>query len=357
MRAVLVAAVLVLGMAGHAGAAGARAPLPEVALELLAEGFNAPVFLVAPDDGSGRCFVGEQAGEIYVLPAGGERLETPFLDLRERTVTLLQAFDERGLLGLAFHPDFATNGLFYVNYSAKLRPGSPLTGDTAYSRRLSEFRVSASYPNCADPASERILLELDWVNRKHNGGGPPSGRMAISTSGSVTAAGCTGCPTSTSRRQAIPATPTGTSRRSRKIPSLSGTLPLLRPLRSGSEPALRQDFADRRRPGPPRLWQPADQPVPGRRPRARRNRRLGLPQPLPHLIDRSGNGDLFVSGVAESLWETIYLVRGPGNDGWAIREAPTATTVWCPRSACRMPRMAPSASPSRSRSSSTPTGR
>ena len=115
MRAILVAAVLVLGMAGHSGAAGAGAPLPEVAVELLAAGFSAPVFLVAPDDGSGRRFVGEQAGVIYVVTADGERLETPFLDLRDRMVTLLEGFDERGLLGLAFHPDFATNGLFYVN--------------------------------------------------------------------------------------------------------------------------------------------------------------------------------------------------------------------------------------------------
>ena len=108
---------------------------------------------------------------IYVVTADGERLERPFLDLRDRMVTLLEGFDERGLLGLAFHPDFATNGLFYVNYSAKLRRGSPFTGDTAYTRRLSEFHVLASHPNRADPASERTLLQLDWVNRKHNGGG------------------------------------------------------------------------------------------------------------------------------------------------------------------------------------------
>ena len=56
--------------------------------------------LVAPDDGSGRRFVGEQAGEIYVISAAGERLEAPFLDFREQMVTLLEGFDERGLLGI-----------------------------------------------------------------------------------------------------------------------------------------------------------------------------------------------------------------------------------------------------------------
>ena len=98
MRAVLVAAVLVLGIAGDSGAAGAGASLPEVAVELLAAGFSAPVFLVAPDDGSGRRFVGEQAGVIYVVTAAGTRLETPFLDLRDRMVTLLEGSTSGGCL-------------------------------------------------------------------------------------------------------------------------------------------------------------------------------------------------------------------------------------------------------------------
>ena len=115
--------------------------------------------------------IGDQIGIAYVLTDGGTRLETPFIDLRDRLTPLLAAFDERGLLALAFHPDFARNGLFYVNYSAKRLPESPFTGKTAYTWRLSEFKVSANDPNRADRASERVLLELDWVNRKHNGGG------------------------------------------------------------------------------------------------------------------------------------------------------------------------------------------
>lgn len=169
MRRVLVAIAVALSIVSHATAARDR--LAEVAVELVAEGFSAPVFLVAPTDGSTRRFVGEQAGQVFILTEDGERLETPFLNLSEQVVPLLQAFDERGLLGLAFHPDFAENGLFYVNYSAKPRPESPFHGETAYTRRLSEFRVSAADPNRADPATERVLLEVDWANRKHNGGG------------------------------------------------------------------------------------------------------------------------------------------------------------------------------------------
>ena len=117
---------------------------PAVRLQLVVEGLNAPLFLVAPNDGSGRRIVGDQIGLAMVLMPDGKLAEKPFLDLRKDLTPLLKAFDERGLLALAFHPDFARNGLFYVNYSAKRRAGSPFTGKTAYTWRTSEFKVSDS---------------------------------------------------------------------------------------------------------------------------------------------------------------------------------------------------------------------
>ena len=176
----LVGLVLALGAAGHPWVAAAREPLPEVAVELVTDGLNAPVFLVAPDDGSGRRFVGEQAGEVYVVTAAGERLEPPFLDLRDRMVQLLEGFDERGLLGMAFHPKFASNGLFYVTYSAKLRPGSSFTGETAYTRRLSEFRVAAGDRDRADPASSASCSSSTGSIASTMAVGSPSAPMAIS---------------------------------------------------------------------------------------------------------------------------------------------------------------------------------
>ncbi|MGE5073079.1 MAG: hypothetical protein ACM3MF_06595, partial [Anaerolineae bacterium] len=89
---------------------------------MLAQGFTSPVELVSPPDGSGRLFVVDQVGLIWIL-LNGKRLDHPFLDIRNRLVELLPFYDERGLLGLAFHPQFATNGRFYVFYSAPLRPG------------------------------------------------------------------------------------------------------------------------------------------------------------------------------------------------------------------------------------------
>jgi hypothetical protein len=95
---------------------------PRVGLKLIAEGFTSPVALITPRDGSGRLFVVDQTGVIWII-SEGERIERPFLDLRAQIVELNSFYDERGLLGLAFHPDFATNGRFYISYSAPLQGG------------------------------------------------------------------------------------------------------------------------------------------------------------------------------------------------------------------------------------------
>ena len=319
MQGVLVS--IVLGLLASAGPAGAQDALPEVAVELVAEGFNSPIFLVAPDDGSGRRFVGEQAGEIYVVTADGERLTPPFLDLREQMVTLLEGFDERGLLGMAFHPDFAANGLFYVNYSARLRPESSFTGETAYTRRLSEFRVSKDNPDRADPASERVLLELDWVNRKHNGGGLAFGPDGYLYFGVGDGGGVHGVP---DIYVPPPADVDDPNRHIEEIPEDPFTIPerfhhydrYAQDLSLLYGKILRIDVDA----GHPGYAIPPTNPF--------RGGELGRPEiyawgfrnPFRIAFDRMGNGDLFVSGVAESFWETIYLVDRPGNYGWAIRE-------------------------------------
>jgi hypothetical protein len=96
MRTMLLSTALALSLSGLSQNGKAAETLPEVATQLLADGFNAPLFLVAPDDGSGRRFVGEQRGDVYIIDAAGKRIETPFLDLRPSMVTLLKAFDLRG---------------------------------------------------------------------------------------------------------------------------------------------------------------------------------------------------------------------------------------------------------------------
>ena len=138
-----------------------------VGVRLVADGFTSPVHLVAPPDGSGRLFVVDQVGLVWILDADGTRLPAPFLDLRARLVTLRPSFDERGLLGLAFHADYAANGRFFVYYSAPLRAGAPAGFDCTST--VSELRVSSD-PNLADPASEVVLLQVDKPQFNHNAG-------------------------------------------------------------------------------------------------------------------------------------------------------------------------------------------
>ena len=85
------------------------------------------------------------------------------MDVTSVMVSLSASYDERGLLGLAFHPQFATNHKFYIYYQLP-----PLTGNNL--SRISEFQTSASDANVADMASEKILLELDDPQSNHNGG-------------------------------------------------------------------------------------------------------------------------------------------------------------------------------------------
>ncbi len=139
--------------------------LPEVSigLETVAEGFTAPVTMADPPDGETRFYVAEQDGVISVVE-NGEVLDERFLDLSDRLVDLNQAYDERGLLGLAFHPRYPDDRRFYVYYSA---PSD--MEDMDHESVLAEYRVSDD-PAKADPASERILLRIGEPEGNHNGG-------------------------------------------------------------------------------------------------------------------------------------------------------------------------------------------
>lgn len=122
------------------------APLQEVNLDLVYDGFQQPVVIAAPSDDD-RIFVVQRVGVIRILDANRMLLDTPFLDLRDQVIS---DGIERGMLGLAFHPDYANNGRFFVYYI-----------DKGGKRQLSEFRVSPTDPNIAFASSEKVLFEYD----------------------------------------------------------------------------------------------------------------------------------------------------------------------------------------------------
>src|SRR5829696_3695663 len=143
----------------------------EADLKLIADNFVSPIGLVAIPDNTHRLAVIDQIGKIWLLDAIGNKMATPFMDVSAKLVPLSPFYDERGLLGLAFHPDYKTNGKFYIYYTAPRREGGPQPGSLWNNLSvISEFKVSASNPNLADMNSERRLLQLDDPQANHNGG-------------------------------------------------------------------------------------------------------------------------------------------------------------------------------------------
>lgn len=124
-------------------------------LRTVVDGLNSPLFVTHAGDGSGRLFIVEKGGTIRIF-ADGSLLPEPFLDITDRVNS---AANERGLLGLAFPPNYLESGYFFVNYTDR-------AGDTTISR----FQVSAADPNRADPASEFFVLRIAQPAPNHNGG-------------------------------------------------------------------------------------------------------------------------------------------------------------------------------------------
>jgi glucose/arabinose dehydrogenase len=138
-----------------------------VRLRTVAGGFSAPLAVTHAGDGSGRLFIVEQGGRIRVLRDGRVQGE-PFLDI----ASLVTAGGEQGLLGLAFHPEFESNGRFFVNYTDR-------SGDTV----VAEYRAPGGSGR-AEPVSARVLLRIDQPFPNHNGGAlafGPDGFLYIAT--------------------------------------------------------------------------------------------------------------------------------------------------------------------------------
>lgn len=130
-----------------------------IALEPFASGFESPVYLIGPDDGSNRLFVVERAGRIRIIRDGAV-LDEPFLDI---SGLVESGGAEQGLLSVAFPPDFASSGDFYVYYTARSEEG---VGDNTIAR----YHVSAADSDWADPQSGEILLAVPDFRPNHNGG-------------------------------------------------------------------------------------------------------------------------------------------------------------------------------------------
>jgi len=283
------ALVLVLGLFAAAIGRGGDAA-PQAALKLLGEGFTAPIVLTSLADGSGRLLLADQAGVIYVLNRDGQRQEKPFLDLKDKLVKFNQGMDERGIVGLALHPQFKTNRKFYVVYSAPRRASAPADWD--HTMRLCEFRVSEENAALAATTSERVVLEIDEPDWNHN-----SGRIAFGPEGYLyMSVGDGGAPNDVGARGHAP------EGNGQNLNTLLGKI-LRLDLSKGTPYAIPSDnpYADGQR-GRPEIYA------------------YGLRNPWGLSFDRGGAHELIVTDVGQDRWEEINLIVNGGNYGWRVRE-------------------------------------
>lgn len=119
----------------------------QLCLEEVANGLRNPLAMVHANDGTHRFFIAEQVGLVWVYLPDRSKLEKPFLNITKAVLTSPWEGDERGFLGLTFHPNFKYNGKLYVYYSVEVGIDERI--------RISEFRISSTDMNVVDHGSER----------------------------------------------------------------------------------------------------------------------------------------------------------------------------------------------------------
>ncbi len=239
--------------------------------ELVASGFDDPLYLTSPPDDLDRLFVVEQRGKIWIVK-DGVTLGAPFIDLSQKVSA---SGYEQGLLGLSFHPDYRDNGFFYVNYTR--------ASDSA--TVVERYTVSAANPDLADPASGVVVLgPINQPYNNHNGGCiqfGPDGKLYVGM-GDGGSAGDPNC-------------------YAQKGNTLLGKL--LRINDDGSIPADNPFVGDPDVLDP--IWA------------------LGLRNPWRFSFDR-GTGDLFIADVGQSQREEVDFQpassAGGENYGWKVME-------------------------------------
>ena len=271
-RSLALLSIALVALPAAAQAASARTRAGAFTLAKVASGLGQPTYVTSPP-GDSRLFVGEQTGKIVIVD-DGQQLPTPFADLSR----LVTAGGEQGLLGLAFHPDFATNGRLFVYYTSR-------------SQHQQVWELHASPGANAISGPRRLLIDMADPFSNHNGGDlqfGPDGFLYIGTGDG----GSAGDPGARSQNVKVPL----------------GKL-------------LRIDVD--RHPSGRAYGIPADNPF------ARNGRGLrlvyawGLRNPWRYSFDRK-TGDLWIGDVGQDAWEEVdHVVRGKAlaaNFGWSHDE-------------------------------------
>jgi glucose/arabinose dehydrogenase len=281
----------------------------EIALELVAQGLTSPVTLAESPDNTGRLFIVDQIGTIRVTKPDGTLEDQPFLDVRDLIVPLMSDYDERGLLGLAFHPDFLTNGRLFVYYTAP-----PRVSGWDNTSVVAEYRVTSGLPGAqAQPVG--ILLREDHPQFNHDGGTlafGPDGMLYVSI-------GDGGGADDVDVGHVEDWYPDNAGGNGQDIQqNLMGNVLRLDVSTQGSYTV------------------PADNPFVGRG--KGEIYAYGFRNPYRFSFDMGGNHDLLLGDAGQNMWEEIDVVRKGGNYGWNVKEGthcfsaaqPMTTPASCP---------------------------
>lgn len=254
------------------------APAISLKLEKIAEGLHSPV--AAAFNPEGLMLVCEQTGQIRVLE-NNKLIDKPFLDLENKLVKMSGAYDERGLLGIALHPEYKSNKKFYVYYSA---PSTEKGSD--HQSVIAEYKVSTD-SRIADAATERILLTIQQPESNHNGGDlkfGPDGYLYIGV-GDGGGAG--------DRH--------GERGNGQNLNTLLGKI-LRIDVNTDQSYGIPNDNPFVGKEAKPEIWA------------------YGLRNPWRFSFDKT-SGQLFVADVGQNKFEEVNIIEKGGNYGWKIMEA------------------------------------
>ncbi len=253
---------------------------PAFSLKKLATGFTSPVGMACPDDGTGRIFIFEQSGKVIIYK-NGTIVKSPFINISGRLDGLNIAYSEKGLLGMAFHPNYKNNGRFFLYYSA---PHSQKGFD--HKSVIAEFNVSTDNPDIAVD-KPIVIMEILQPESNHNGGMlefGPDGYLYIGTGDGGGAND-----------------EHGTIGNSQDKSNLLGKI-------------LRIDI-DSKKP----YAIPSDNPFLNQSGSKAEIYAYGLRNPWRFSFDRE-NGKLFCGDVGQNKFEEINIIKKGGNYGWRIME-------------------------------------
>ena len=247
-----------------------------ITLQPFLSGLSSPVFMTRATDRSQRLFIVQQGGLIRVLQPGSTT-PTTFLDISGPVL----AGGERGLLGLAFHPQFRTNRRFFVYYTADTPAGAI---------KISEFQVSATNPNVADTTEKNIITIPHSTNSNHNGGTVAFGPDGYLYAGPGDGGGSNDVPNN-----------------AQNINSLLGKI-------------IRLDVDNVPVGQVPQYNIPPDNPYAGAIPGADEIYAIGMRNPYRFSFDRRGTRQLWAADVGQFSWEEVDIITLGGNYGWRVYE-------------------------------------